>query len=55
MIENLNVILIEKLFKNVKLISFFSIFLLQLSPWLAVEIPDLIEKGIVTYQEKSES
>ncbi|KOB73195.1 Ubiquitin-fold modifier-conjugating enzyme 1 [Operophtera brumata] len=26
----------------------------NLGPWLAVEIPDLIEKGIITYQEKSE-
>lgn len=24
---------------------------LQLGPWLAVEIPDMIEKGIVTYKE----
>lgn len=30
-------------------------FHLQLSPWLAVEIPDLIEKGVVTYKDKSES
>lgn len=28
---------------------------LQLAPWLAVEIPDLIEKGIVTYQEKEDA
>nr|CAD7410122.1 unnamed protein product [Timema poppensis] len=27
---------------------------LGLGPWLAVEIPDLIEKGIVSYKEKSE-
>lgn len=27
----------------------------QLAPWLAVEIPDLIEKGIVTYTEKDEA
>ncbi|XP_014371692.2 ubiquitin-fold modifier-conjugating enzyme 1 [Papilio machaon] len=27
---------------------------LGLGPWLAVEIPDLIEKGVITYQEKSE-
>ncbi|KAH8327038.1 hypothetical protein KR074_001072 [Drosophila pseudoananassae] len=25
---------------------------LGLAPWLAVEIPDLIEKGIITYKEK---
>lgn len=25
---------------------------LQLAPWLAVEIPDLIEKGIIVYQDK---
>ena len=25
---------------------------LGLGPWLAVEIPDLIEKGLVTYKEK---
>jgi len=24
----------------------------QLAPWLAVEIPDLIEKGIISYKEK---
>lgn len=28
--------------------------LLQLGPWLAVEIPDLIMKGIVKYKEKEE-
>ncbi|XP_055544321.1 ubiquitin-fold modifier-conjugating enzyme 1 [Wyeomyia smithii] len=28
---------------------------LGLAPWLAVEIPDLIEKGVVTYKEKGES
>ncbi|KAF9410835.1 hypothetical protein HW555_010216 [Spodoptera exigua] len=27
---------------------------LGLGPWLAVEIPELIERGVVTYQEKSE-
>lgn len=26
----------------------------QLGPWLAVEIPDMIEKGVVTYKEKTE-
>ena len=26
---------------------------LQLGPWLAVEIPDLIQKGVITYNEKS--
>ena len=26
--------------------------LLQLGPWLAVEIPEMIEKGVVTYKEK---
>ena len=25
----------------------------QLGPWLAVEIPDLIEKGLITHQDKS--
>lgn len=29
-------------------------FALQLGPWLAVEIPDLIEKGVITYKEKDE-
>uniref|UniRef100_A0A8D8FD90 Ubiquitin-fold modifier-conjugating enzyme 1 n=1 Tax=Culex pipiens TaxID=7175 RepID=A0A8D8FD90_CULPI len=28
---------------------------LGLAPWLAVEIPDLIEKGVVTYKEKGET
>lgn len=27
----------------------------QLAPWLAVEIPDLIEKGIIEYKEKGET
>jgi len=26
----------------------------QLGPWLAVEIPDMIEKGVVSYKEKTE-
>lgn len=26
---------------------------LQLGPWLAVEIPDLIEKGVISYKEKT--
>lgn len=26
---------------------------LGLGPWLAVEIPDLIEKGVITYKEKT--
>lgn len=25
---------------------------LGLGPWLAVEIPDLIDKGVITYKEK---
>lgn len=32
-----------------------NICIFQLSPWLAVEIPDLIEKGIISYKDKSES
>lgn len=28
---------------------------LGLAPWLAVEIPDLIEKGIIVYKEKGET
>jgi ufm1-conjugating enzyme 1 len=28
---------------------------LGLAPWLAVEIPDMIEKGIITYKEKGET
>lgn len=28
--------------------------MLQLGPWLAVEIPDLIMKGVVKYKEKDE-
>lgn len=27
-------------------------FLFQLGPWLAVEVPDLIEKGVIHYKEK---
>lgn len=26
---------------------------LQLGPWLAVEIPDLIQKGVIQHKEKS--
>jgi ufm1-conjugating enzyme 1 len=26
---------------------------LGLGPWLAVEIPELIEKGVITYKEKA--
>lgn len=26
----------------------------QLSPWLAVEIPDLIEKEVISYKEKEQ-
>ena len=26
---------------------------LGLGPWMAVEIPDMIEKGVVTYKDKS--
>lgn len=25
----------------------------QLGPWLAVEIPDLIAKGVISYKEKT--
>lgn len=28
--------------------------MLQLGPWLAVEIPELIMKGVVKYKEKDE-
>lgn len=28
---------------------------LGLAPWLAVEIPDMIEKGIIEYKEKGET
>lgn len=34
--------------------TFFRDFPFQLSPWLAVEIPDLIEKGVISYKEKTE-
>nr|CAD7575898.1 unnamed protein product [Timema californicum] len=39
---------------NESFISVTELILFQLGPWLAVEIPDLIEKGIVSYKEKSE-
>jgi len=29
-----------------------ALLLFQLAPWLAVEIPDLIEKGVIHYKEK---
>lgn len=29
-------------------------YLLQLGPWLAVEIPELIMRGVVKYKEKDE-
>jgi hypothetical protein len=35
-------------FNNIRPLSF------QLGPWLAVEIPDMIEKGVVSYKEKTE-
>lgn len=28
------------------------LFVLQLGPWLAVEIPDLIQKGVIQHKEK---
>jgi len=28
---------------------------LGLGPWLAVEIPDLLQKGVITYKEKGEN
>lgn len=28
---------------------------LGLAPWLAVEVPDMIEKGIIAYKEKAET
>ena len=28
---------------------------LGLGPWLAVEIPDLLQKGVIAYREKSDS
>jgi len=31
------------------------IILLQLGPWLAVEIPELIMRGVVKYKEKAEA
>lgn len=37
---------------------FLTLFLItiffQLGPWLAVEVPDLIGKGLIQYKEKSE-
>ena len=28
---------------------------LQLGPWLAVEVPDLVEKGLISHKEKGKS
>ncbi len=28
---------------------------LGLGPWMAVEIPEMIEKGVITYKEKTDS
>lgn len=33
---------------------FFLRFHLQLAPWMAVEIPDMIEKNLIQYKEKTE-
>lgn len=33
--------------------SKYEFIFFQLGPWLAVEIPDLIEKGVVSYKEKT--
>lgn len=41
--------------KHLSLFCLHFIFHFQLSPWLAVEIPDLIEKGVITYKDKNES
>ena len=35
--------------------SSFSSDVIQLGPWLAVEIPDLIEKGLVKHKENTET
>ena len=37
------------------LYNFTCFLFFQLGPWLAVEIPDLIEKGLIEYKEKSAS
>lgn len=42
----------QKLFK--KIFNLFH-YLFQLGPWLAVEIPELIERGVVVYKEKNEA
>uniref|UniRef100_A0A182PMP1 Ubiquitin-fold modifier-conjugating enzyme 1 n=1 Tax=Anopheles epiroticus TaxID=199890 RepID=A0A182PMP1_9DIPT len=38
--------------KNVPKFGIAHAMSLGLAPWLAVEIPDLVEKGVITYQEK---
>ena len=30
------------------------IYILQLGPWLAVEVPDLVEKGLVKHKDQSQ-
>lgn len=30
------------------------VVILQLGPWLAVEIPDLIEKGLISHKDKKD-
>jgi len=41
------------IFKSDVLILMFII--LQLGPWLAVEVPDLVEKGLVKHKEQTTS
>ena len=34
--------------------SLFTVYL-QLGPWLAVEVPDLVEKGLISHKEKGKT
>ena len=42
----------HKLDKEQALLTPHNLCHLQLGPWLAVEIPDMISRGVVTYKEK---
>ncbi|XP_065072628.1 LOW QUALITY PROTEIN: ubiquitin-fold modifier-conjugating enzyme 1 [Ochlerotatus camptorhynchus] len=41
--------------RNVPKFGIAQAMALGLAPWLAVEIPDLIEKGVISYKEKGET
>lgn len=45
---------IEEAWFILNVINYLFYCFLQLGPWLAVEIPELISRGVVVYKEKDE-